>query len=134
MKTFYFSLLFIFVSHVFVSCGKNIDFDIKGKWKIEKLRVGGTFYDYRSLDYQLNFENDSSVILKLDVNTCRTNYSFKINNEIEIEHFGCTKVCCDNNLSIILLPEIHNAKKVESDDEYMELKGENTVYLKRMNL
>ena len=133
MKFFYFLVIPVILSYLFVSCEKNIDADVKGKWQIEKLRVGGTIYDYRALDYQLNFENDSIVILTLDVNSCLTQYSFKSNNEIEFQNFGCTKICCDNNLSIILLPEIHNAKKVELDDEFMELKGENTVYLKRLN-
>jgi hypothetical protein len=125
-------MIFI-TTQAFNSCEKNIDADIKGKWQIVKLRVGGTIYDYNSLDYQLTFESDSSVVLKLDVNTCLTNYTLKNNNEIEFQHFGCTKICCDNNLSIILLPEFNNVKTVVADDEDMELRGENTIYLKRLN-
>lgn len=133
MKIFSFLLLIFFTIQVFISCEKTIDSDIKGKWQVVKLRVGGTIYDYKPLDYQLTFENDSSVVLKLDVNTCLTNYSFKNNNEIEFQHFGCTKICCDHNLSIILLTEFNNVKTVVADDEDMEFRGENTIYLKRLN-
>lgn len=120
------------LTQFFHACNKDTDEDLLGKWHVMKVDKGDIIYDLKGLDYILAFENDSVVSLKLDVNNCNSIYKIKNENEIAFQAFGCTKVCCDNNLASILIQALNKAERLEIKGENMKLTGENSIYLYRI--
>jgi heat shock protein HslJ len=120
--------LFFLFSTLVLSCSKSNDEKITGKWQVFVLRKNEEVIDFKDLNYLLIFEEDSIVKLKLDVNTCSGHYRIE-NSNIEFGYFGCTLLCCDNKLSDILIPEVRNAKNISIDNRVMKLKGNNQIFL-----
>lgn len=53
--------------------------------------------------YPLKFMEDSTFIIRLDVNSCESTYRLETENNISINPVGCTKVCCDSAFADTLL-------------------------------
>jgi len=106
--------LFLVISISLISCEKeDNDISIKGtKWKVVYIKDNGSSFNKRAKeDYIIEFKNDSSYSLSLDVNECIGNYNILNEKEIIIARSGCTKVCCDSEFAEELrelLGEINN--------------------------
>ena len=108
--------LVIFTLFVLIgfSCDKketNEVTDIYGKWKVaEFISVESLYYDKNNGNSPLiEFRNDGTYILKLDVNLCIGNFTISDDNSISVAFSGCTKVCCDSEFSkkfIMMLPKV----------------------------
>lgn len=121
-------LIFFIFSILVLSCSKNNEEKITGIWQVFEMIKNEEVIDFKDLNYHLIFENDSVFKIKLDVNTCSGLYRLE-NDLIEFNPVRCTYICCDNKLSDILIPEIHNAKNISIDNRVMKLNGNDQIFL-----
>lgn len=97
-------LTLILLSFLF-SCNKEkcncAESDFIGKWQAE------TFMSIESAGYPKNneyfplieFKNDGTFTLSLDVNSCGGSYVLSGENFIGLSEVACTEICCDSPFS-----------------------------------
>jgi len=113
MKKFIAILLLVFL----FACEKdecNCNHEnIIGKWEATFLLTQESVGYPKNNDYNpvVEFKNDNTVALVLDVNSCFGEFTLHENNGIEISNAGCTEICCDSAFSekiVELLPQVTN--------------------------
>ena len=104
MKNFLISVFtLLFFSSLF-SCQKEkneVADDIYNTWEVvEFMSVESVIY-LKDDNYNpvIEFINDGSFKLRLDVNSCFGSFNLSGNDSIEIITSGCTYVCCDSDFS-----------------------------------
>ena len=100
MKQRKFQLLLFttFITLLLFSCEKdNIDIT-SNKWEVVKIKKqDASDFTKTKESYILEFVNDSTLTLSLDVNTCHGSYNIPTKGNIEIDRMVCTKICCDDS-------------------------------------
>ena len=105
-------LLMLFVIGVlFFSCErKNTDIDFtKKNWKVVSIKPEGEAKQNAEADYILDFKEDNSVSLNLDINACGGSYDIPNEGSITFTAFGCTEACCDSEFAeemVIMFPDM----------------------------
>lgn len=84
-----------------------------GKWEVTGfMTVESMAYPTKNGFYPIiEFRDDGSYKLKLDVNSCLGNFALLENNQITLTVSGCTKMCCDSEFSnklIQMLPQVES--------------------------
>ena len=69
----------------------------------------------------LTFGKSSLCNLKLDINTCTSEYTLSQKNLIEIESPGCSKVCCDSQFSQKLVTMLSQVTSYTIDGKKLKL-------------
>jgi heat shock protein HslJ len=89
---------------ILFSCKEDDDSDatIFGKWKVEGYVANASSPSKTaSTDAFVTFNNDKSVNLTLEINTCTG--TFTLNSDtLLIKDIGCTEACCDSEFSLEL--------------------------------
>jgi|GEM_PF-1060694 heat shock protein HslJ len=91
-----------------VSCQRRLKTLTDTRWKVTELRLANaTNTLYPTKAYVLEFRDEKSLSIKLDLNSCGGSYNTtKEGNAIKISPLACTKACCDsefaNNLAFSL--------------------------------
>lgn len=133
-----FTTFFVFI---FVSCEKDVpDKNIlSGEWiVIEFMSVESVLYPKNDgFNSVIEFRNDGTYQLKLDVNSCNGNYSpsGSGSNGISFSGTGCTEICCDSKFSqklAELLTQI-NSFQVENEEMRLEISGWGWIRLELNN-
>ena len=113
MNRFQLTVIFVLILHL-LSCdknGKNGFGYFAGKWTITD------FISLESASYPKNngfnpiieFKNDATFNLKLDVNNCFGDFIQTDGNAISFSAAGCTEICCDSKFSqkfCLMLPQV----------------------------
>lgn len=128
--TIYLLLLFLLNSAVFCKRVSLPD----SRWKILEVRLpNATTVQMPTKDYVLQFHADNKVTIKLDVNSCFSEYKIGEPNQISISPLGCTKVCCDSEFAmamVLALPQMrtYTIKK----RKLLVLEGDGRIVLQKM--
>lgn len=121
--------LFVLVFVVF-SCDKS-ETEVRkafyGKWNVTGfISVESMAYPTKNGFYpNVEFKEDGSFKLNLDVNSCKGNFTLLENNQISISASGCTKMCCDSEFSNKLyqmLPQV-GSYQIENNILKLEIPG-----------
>ena len=125
-------LLFLIFSLTIFSCEKDKNIDsIIGKWEVISVYKDSIIVPKNiEIKYNLEFRNDTNVMIALDVNDCWGNYSIILENNINFSDFGCTKICCDSDYALKLINIIQESSKFEISDDILSLQNIGEVKLK----
>lgn len=70
------------------------------KWKVMELRLpNSTNTLYPTKDYMVEFRDEKSMGIKLDINNCGGGYELSEDKAIKISPLACTKACCDSEFA-----------------------------------
>ena len=97
------AIIFFLTLSIF-SCDKNeteVRTGILGKWKAtEFMSVESVAYPKKDgYNPVIEFNNDGTYYLKLDMNSCIGIFTLTDNSGISMTAPGCTKICCDSEFS-----------------------------------
>ncbi|HCS21473.1 MAG TPA: hypothetical protein DIW47_13095 [Bacteroidetes bacterium] len=111
---------------------KDIDIDITTqRWQVERIKKPGrTFNDNAKGTYILEFVNDTSFTLSLDVNSCGGNYSIPDKGKISFASIACTEVCCDLEVAEYLPELLKYTTDYYVKDNFLILTSEGQIKLK----
>ena len=107
-------VIIFFLTLSIFSCDKNeteVGTGILGKWKAtEFMSVESVAYPKKDgYNPVIEFNNDGSYYLKLDMNSCIGIFTLTDNSGISMTAPGCTKICCDSEFSkkfVQMLPQV----------------------------
>ena len=140
MKTLWFSIIGLFAAMVVipVACEQSDDHDdvrLTGNtWTVVSLtRPAQTIRRSAENTYMLEFVNDTSYTLGLDVNHCSGKYRIQAPNHLEFTGPICTEICCDTEYAIDLACLIGQTSRYRIEQGYLILTGDETIMLKREN-
>ena len=77
--------------------------------------------------YEVNFQKDNVLTMRLDVNSCGGTYSVDNSTSMNIDPMYCTEICCDKPFAdtlLNILPKI-NSYRITGDD--LELISSNRI-------
>ena len=131
MKNF---ILLFFCFTLWTCEKKEIDIDITtSSWEIVSIKKSGqVFFDKAKERYTLEFTNDLTYILTLDVNNCRGVYTIPTNGKIIFETPGCTKVCCDSDYAEILLELMPKMTEYYIRGDVLKFTGNGQIELRQL--
>jgi len=81
--------------------------------------------------YQLNFINDSTFILHLDINRIVGKYSATQEGDFLVEEIRQTNSCCDSEFAIQMAEMVQGAKGYRTTKEGISLRGSGEVFLRK---
>ncbi len=127
-------LLFLAISYFFFAgCAKDVSIDsIVGKWEVISVYKGKVYENKTNNTYIVDFKDDKNVSIKLDVNTCVSEYTTSCDNCINISPFGCTKACCDSDFAIKLIEIISESTKYDIKSDILTLRNTGEIKLKKV--
>ncbi len=132
MKQLFF-LLSSIIYFFFTGCAKDVSIDsIVGKWEVISVYKGKVYDNKTNNTYILNFKDDKKVSIKLDVNTCVSEYTTSCDNCINISPIKCTEACCDSDFAIKLIEVIGESKKYDINSDILTLRNIGEIKLKRV--
>lgn len=111
--------------------------NILGKWMAtDFMSVESVLYSKKDgFNPVIEFKDDDSYILKLDMNSCMGNFTLPKNNIISLSASGCTKMCCDSEFSnkfVQMLPKVESYK-IENNKLKLEVPGWGWINLELNN-
>ena len=126
-------ITFIILVFASISCSKDIDNDvITGTWELISLHSDKDISKEKDNTYTITFTIDNLVSMKLDVNSCSSDYILKGDNEIAFGSFLCTKICCDTEYANEFVNIVESATNVSLFLDKLILEGDKgKVKLKR---
>lgn len=132
--------IFVFLLAFVFSCVKNQTDEgtsIYGKWEVTGFNsVESAAYSIIDGFYPvIEFNNDGSYNLKLDVNSCFGSIVLSENNRILISAAGCTKMCCDSEFSqkfVQILPRVESYQ-IENNNLKLDIPDWGWINLKLYN-
>jgi len=69
----------------------------------------------------IEFKNDGTYLIKLDVNGCFGDFTLSNGNSISISASGCTKMCCDSQFSQKFIQMLPQVKTFEIEGSNLQL-------------
>lgn len=132
MKKYEF-LLLVFVVFLFACIKKDPKVDLQSSsWEIVKIKkLGDSDFISSSGAFILNFIDQETYTLKLDVNSCFANYSQSSQGNIALESPGCTKICCDSDFALDVLSLLPKMDKYYFEGATLLLEGQGQMVLIR---
>jgi heat shock protein HslJ len=124
---------------IIFSCAKDetVNTSIHGKWvATDFMSIESVLYSKKNgFNPEIEFKNDGSYNLKLDMNSCMGNFVLSGSNSISISASGCTKMCCDSEFSnkfVQLLPQVESYQ-FENNKLKLEIPGWGWINLELNN-
>ena len=109
--------------------------DLTGtRWRVVELRQpNANSAQLPVKDYVLEFRDDKSLGIRLDINNCFGGYAINPPDKIIIQPLACTKACCDSDLAMqvtALLPQMTTF--LVKKKNVLLLEGEGSMRLERV--
>ncbi|MBK7872108.1 MAG: META domain-containing protein [Saprospiraceae bacterium] len=100
------------------------------RWKVAELRqANATTAQLPTKDYILEFRDEKSVGIKLDINSCGGAYEIAAPGKIKISPLACTKACCDSEFAMQVIAMLSNMKTFKMKKDALLLEGEGKIRL-----
>lgn len=100
------------------------------RWKILEFRQpNATSAQLPTKDYILEFQNENSLNIRLDVNNCMGSYEITGKGAIRISPLGCTKMCCDSEFAMNLAMTLSQMHTLKLKKNKLTLTGEGRILL-----
>ncbi len=77
--------------------------------------------------YPVNFQKDNIYTMRLDVNSCGSNYRLENENKIYIDPIYCTLICCDKPFADTLISILKDVSSYRITGEDLELIAPNRI-------
>lgn len=104
------------------------------RWKILEFRQpNATSAQLPTKDYILEFQNENSLNIRLDVNNCMGSYEITDKGAIRISPLGCTKMCCDSEFALNLVNNFSKMQTFKVKAKTLYLKGEGEIILEKLD-
>lgn len=133
MKVIKLYLTLFFVSSLFFACNNHdSDESLIGKWEVMKLYDDILLKPQFNNSYIFEFQNDTLVMVKLDVNICYGGYNESCDDCIEFDGFGCTEACCDSEYAEDLIRITSESSEYDIDGDQLTLEGSGKVVFKKI--
>jgi len=122
--------ILLFASFLFlVACEKDKDIILDSEWIASSIRLENGAATTPDSEYTLAFENKGSYSLRLDVNLCGGEVSFRRKSVKFRNGMNCTEACCDSEFALSLASNLTKSKYWElnanqlvfTDDNGMEI-------------
>jgi heat shock protein HslJ len=127
-------ILTILVGLIIWSCKKeDIDIDIKSNnWEVVKIKKQGeSTYEKAKENYILEFTNDTTFTLNLDVNNCFGNYEIIYSGNIKFKTMISTQICCDTDFAIDLIHLFPKMTEYYGKGNELIFEGQGEIILKQ---
>jgi len=122
----------ILILLVLTSCKKDDSSNVNliGKWKLEGFVSNSTSVSKTATtDIYLTFNNDKSLNIALEINTCTSTFSIE-NSALTIEKAACTEACCDSEFSKELLELLELVETHYFTNEKLNLAGSDNLNIR----
>ena len=94
------------------------------KWKVMELRLpNSTNTLYPTKDYIVEFRDEKSIGIKLDINSCGGGYELSDDKTIKISPLACTKACCDSDFADNLARALSEMTTAKSSSNQLMLEN-----------
>lgn len=104
-----------------------------GKWEVEKIKkANGSSFLKAEKSYTLAFTSDSSIVVRLDKNSCEGTYQISSDENIRFSTLPCTYLCCDTEYATDFVSLIPFMTKYSKRGNQLILGGQGQIVLKRM--
>lgn len=116
------------------SCKKeDVNIDITStKWVVVKIKKQGeASFTKTTESYILEFADETTYTLKLDVNNCFGHYEIINNGNIKINAMGCTEICCDSDFAEDLSQLLPKMTKYYEKGNELIFEGEGEIILEK---
>ena len=119
-------VIIFFLTLSIFSCDKNeteVGTGILGKWKATKfMSVESVAYPKKDgYNPVIEFNNDGTYYLKLDMNSCIGIFTLTDNSGISMTAPGCTKICCDSEFSNKFVQMLSQVKSYQLENNNLKL-------------
>jgi heat shock protein HslJ len=123
-------LLLTFVALVACKKDNNQNDTIFGKWKVEGFVADGSSISKTTeANIYVTFNNNKSVDIQLDVNSCFSTFTIESSN-ITIASLGCTEACCDSEFSQELAGLLSIVKTYHFTSGKLNLAGDDNLNIR----
>ncbi len=109
-----------------LACKKTDDVkeSIIGQWQVDGFVANENAISKNAeTNLYLSFENDKSLELSMEVNSCQGKFQIQ-ESTLSIEELSCTKACCDSEFSIELGTLIPTVNTYELSNGVLNLTGD----------
>ena len=126
-------LIVIFTLFFAVGCeddepGLNLS---KKEWEVVSITEAGSLAPQPAKDtYKLEFINDTTYELHLDVNHCVGRYSISKEGKIDFKGAACTLICCDTEYAEKMAAMFPGMTSYRVETGYLILSGDGRIRLK----
>lgn len=111
-------------------CGKKEIVLAGTRWKVSEMRQpNATSAQLPTKDYILEFQNENSLNIRLDVNNCMGSYEITDKGAIRISPLGCTKMCCDSEFALSLAQALSTMQTFKLKNDMLHLSGQGKIML-----
>ena len=111
-------------------CGKKEIVLAGTRWKVSEMRQpNATSAQLPTKDYILEFQNENSLNIRLDVNNCMGSYEITDKGAIRISPLGCTKMCCDSEFALNLTQALSTMQTFKLKNDVLHLSGQGKIML-----
>lgn len=94
------------------------------KWKVMELRLSNSINTlYPTKNYIVEFRDEKSIAIKLDINSCGGGYQSDKDKSIEISPLACTKACCDSEFATSLASTLSEMTTVKGNGKNLVLEN-----------
>ncbi len=134
-------ILLLALGLIYISCDnweeepENLPRLAYTKWKVEGIspEIEGDQLSSKS-SYQLEFINDSTFTLNLDINRLIGKYNLSTYGELRVYEVKKTKDCCDSQYALMLEEILSNTDRFRLSEGGITLSGVGEIYLKNQPL
>ncbi|MDX1939423.1 MAG: META domain-containing protein [Saprospiraceae bacterium] len=103
------------------------------RWKVIELRqANATSSQLPTKDYILEFRDEKSLGIKLDINNCFGGYEVSAPGKISIQPLACTKACCDSEFAMQITATLSKMATFKVKKEALILEGEGKIRLEQL--
>src|SRR6056297_2209747 len=100
----------------------------KQEWEVVSITEAGTLTPQPAENiYKLEFINDTTYELHLDVNHCVGRYSIPKEGKIDFKRAACTEVCCDSEYAKKMAGMFSDISYYRLDSGFLILSGEGQI-------
>ena len=128
MKTSVLKLLVISLLISFYACNDDDDCgcndgNIVGKWEVKEfMSVESVLYEKDdAYNPTIEFKMDGTTNIKLDVNSCFSDYELGDESTLNVSDSGCTEACCDSDFSMKFVEMLPQVGSYEIEDNVLKL-------------
>ena len=128
MKKYLFPIVIVLFSVFVFSCDKDEDEspvveDIYYNWEVvDFMSIESMLYSKdNNYNPRIEFKQDGSFNIKLDINSCSGSFEIKPDNQIAISLVVCTEACCDSDFSTKFAAMLSRVESYDLEDDQLRL-------------